>query len=85
MKGTIKTILEAANLAYENGECQVHLSEEEIGGNRGDTLAEFLHIELQEVCEGNPESQMMDIAANAIAKAIKQLQSVEVAIIQLEQ
>lgn len=83
MNNTILSILEAADKAYENGECQVHLSKKEIGYSRGDTLAEFLHIELQEVCEGNPESEMPEIAANAVATAIKQLQSVETALIQL--
>jgi len=84
MNKTIKAILDAANEAYENGECQVNVPSEDIGAARGDTLAEFLHIEIREVCEGNPESEMVQIAANAIATAIEQLQEVEAAIANLD-
>ena len=77
MKNAIQAILVAANNAYENGECHIHCSKEELGDVRGDTLADFLHIELQEVCEGHLESEMPEIAANAVANAIKQLEAVE--------
>jgi hypothetical protein len=85
MNKVIRKILQAANNAYENGECQVDVPCEDIGAARGDTLAEFLHIEIREVCNGNPESEMVQIVANAISSAIEQLQAVEAAIIELDQ
>jgi hypothetical protein len=83
MNEVIKEILKAANEAYENGECQVDVPCEDIGAAREDTLAEFLHLEIREVCEGNPQSEMVMIAANAISTAISQLQQVEAAILEL--
>ncbi len=83
MSAIINNLLIAANDAYENGECQIHRSEEDIGSPRGDTLAEFLHIEISEACQGADEKAIPEIALNCIDMAIDQLMSVRSAIYKL--
>lgn len=72
----IKSILDVVNKSYENGELQIDKSVNELGHSRGDSLAEFLHLEITEVCQGNEANQVQQLAINSIDTAIAQLVSV---------
>ncbi|KXS55003.1 MAG: hypothetical protein AWU57_599 [Marinobacter sp. T13-3] len=71
----VNQILATANEAYENGECRIN--EDLPKGERGDTLADFLAIELQEVTEGEPSATAaISSAYAAVDSAIRQLTDV---------
>jgi hypothetical protein len=72
----LESLLQAANLAYENGELEIHQPATVLGYARGDGLAEFIHNELTEVCEGEPERAHQNRAVSSIEIAIAQLTKV---------
>lgn len=82
MDRIVKQMLAAANKAYSNGEQK--LDEALPSGERGDTLADFIAIEITEVCEGNDPNDLIHIALRALDSASRQLQSVIKAIENLE-
>jgi len=70
----IDTILNAANEAYENGECRIN--EELSNDARGDGLATFIRNEIIDVCTGEDESKQVDAAVDALLRARRQLDDV---------
>jgi hypothetical protein len=74
MSNALKAILDTINNAYENGECRINEDLER--GERGDTLADFISIEVLEACQGNAEEGMVDIAINSMSRALEKLQDV---------
>ena len=71
----VNQILATANEAYNHGEGRIN--DDLPAGERGDTLADFLAIELREVTEGEPTpSAAIDSAQAATDKAISELMAV---------
>ncbi len=79
----LKSILSAVNEAYEGGEGRI--DEDLSRGQRGDTLAEFIAIEIREVTEGCESFESTQEAAlNAMQTALMELQGVISALESLE-
>lgn len=79
----LKPILSAVNEAYESGEGQI--DQDLARGQRGDTLAEFIAIEIREVTEGCESFESTQEAAlNAMQTALMELQEVVSALESLE-
>lgn len=79
----LKPILSAVNEAYERGEGQIDQDLER--GERGDTLAEFIAIEIREVTEGCEDVEStQESALRAMQTALSELQEVVSALESLE-
>lgn len=70
----ITRILEIASQAYDGGE--VRLEEDLERGERGDTLADFVAIELRECVDETTGEEAITEAIRCMGNAVDQLQSV---------
>ena len=75
-------VLAAADAAYYNGE--LRLTEDLARGERGDTLAEFIVIEIREVSEGTEGEAVFEVALAAMERARDELSKVCEAIRSIE-
>lgn len=72
MRTAVQTLLSTIDAGYSNGESR--LDEDLPLGERGDTLADFIAMEIREVCEGESDDNLEAVALAALENAVRQLQ-----------
>lgn len=70
----VEQVLAAADAAYYDGE--LRLTEDIARGGRGDTLAEFIVIEIREVSQGMEGEAVVEVVLAAMERARDELSKV---------
>lgn len=72
MRTAVQKLLSSIDTGYSNGESR--LAEDLPSGARGDGLADFIAVEIREVCEGEADENLEAVALAALDSAVRQLQ-----------